>query len=371
MKKKAKVNRGLVAEIDLQAFQHNLKILKKIVGKRTIIAVVKADAYGHGAVQISGMLMKEGLSFLAVAYSGEARLLRESGISAQILVLFDKTDIHDYFHFNLIPVIHDIKTAVAFSKEAQRRGVGIQVHLKIDTGMGRLGIYHEKAVSEAAEISRLPGIEIAGLLSHFSEADLSDRSYAIYQMNRFNTIRKELTKIIGRPLMSHMANSAAILSLERALLDAVRPGLMLYGYSPFEKDYGLKPVMSIKSRVLALRKVPSGTPISYGRTFITKRASKIAVIPAGYADGYNRLFSNNADVLIQGKRAPVIGRVCMDITMADVTDVKDVSEGDEVVILGKQGKEKITAYELSSRTNTIPYEIITSFGRSLQKEYIS
>jgi alanine racemase len=364
------VNRGPVSEIDLSALQHNLDIIRRIANDRVVIAVVKADAYGHGSVQISRKLVSEGISHLAVAYTEEAKKLREAGIKARILVLFDRSDFADYFAYDLIPVIYDMDTAAAFSREAKKRGKKIPVHLKIDTGMGRTGFMPDKSVSSAVFISNLEGIEIEGLLSHLSEADLSDKAYAFHQLEVFKQIRAEIQEKTGRKLIAHVANSAALLSIQQSLLDAVRPGLALYGYSPFEESYGLRPIMKLKTRVLSLRKLPSGTPVSYGRSFVTKRESRIAVIPVGYADGYNRLFSNNSFVLVRGKRAPVAGKICMDLTMIDVTDIDDISEGEEVVLLGQQGDDIITAKELSTRINTIPYEIITSLGNRAKKEYI-
>lgn len=364
------MNRGARAEIDFSALRHNLAILRKIVRDRTIIGVVKADAYGHGACEVAGRLLREGVSLLAVAYTEEAAVLRKAGIEAQILVLFDHYDLPDYFTHNLIPVIYDIRTARSFSREARKRGVTLPVHLKIDTGMGRLGFQAGEAVSSASEISCLEGIRVAGILSHFSEADLSDRLYALHQIKTFRAIRKDLVKIFGKKIMAHMANSAAILSLRDAHLDAVRPGLMLYGYSPFDRTYGLRPVMKITSRILSVRRVPPCTPLSYGRTFVTRRKSKIAVVPVGYADGFNRLLSNNGEVLVGGRRVPVVGRVCMDVFFADITDVKGASEGDEVVVVGQQGKEQITARDISARINSIPYEVLTSLGRASRREYI-
>jgi alanine racemase len=364
------VNRGPVAEINLSALNHNLKIIKQIARNRTVIAVVKADAYGHGAVEISKKLVAEGVSYLAVAYTGEAKILRNAGIDAKIIVLFDRTDISDYFQYDLTPVLHDKNTALEFSEEASKKGRPVTVHLKIDTGMGRMGLNPDKAVTDALEISCMGGLRIEGLMSHFSEADLADKSYALRQLEIFSGIQKIISEKLGYSLMTHMANSAAVLSFGEALLEAVRPGLMLYGYSPFSEQYGLQPLMKVKTNILMLRDLPSEYPVSYGRTFITKRQSTIAVVPVGYADGYNRLFSNNAFVLIRGKRAPVVGRVCMDITMADVTDIDNVSEGDEVVLLGRQGNEMITATELSARINTIPYDIITSLGSRARKEYL-
>ena len=364
------MNRGPVSEIDLSALQHNLNIIRRIANDRIVIAVVKADAYGHGSVQISRKLVSEGTSHLAVAYTEEAKKLREAGINARILVLFDRSDFADYFAYDLVPVIYDMDTAAAFSGEAKKRGKKIPVHLKIDTGMGRMGFMPDKSVSSAVFISNLEGIEIEGLLSHLSEADLSDKAYAFQQLEVFKQIRAEIQEKTGRKLIAHVANSAALLSIQQSLLDAVRPGLALYGHSPFEESYGLRPIMKIKTRVLFLRKLPPGSPVSYGRSFVTKRESRIAVIPVGYADGYNRLFSNNSFVLVKGKRAPVAGKICMDLTMIDVTEIDDISEGEEVVLLGQQGDDIITAKELSTRINTIPYEIITSLGNRAKKEYI-
>jgi alanine racemase len=363
------VNRGPIAEIDLSALKHNLSIIRSIVAERTVIAVVKADAYGHGSVEISRNLLKNGISLLAVAFTGEAKTLRTQGIEAGIIVLFDRFDINDYFDYRLTPVIQDLRTAEAFSKEARRRGERIAVHIKVDTGMGRLGFNPSLAVTEALHISEMEGIEVEGLLSHFSEADLSDRSYAVEQLKSFNAIRSSITSRLGRPLLTHMANSAAIFSFRDALLDAVRPGLVLYGQSPFGEGFGLAPVMTVKTRILTVRNVGKGVPVSYGRTFITGRESRIAVIPVGYADGFSRLFSNNAEVLVRGRRVPVVGRVCMDLTMLDVTDAGNVSEDDEVVLLGRQGDDEITATELSSRINTIPYDIVTSLGMRARREY--
>jgi alanine racemase len=365
------VNRGPIAEINLAALQHNLDIISRIVENRHIIAVVKADAYGHGSVEISKKLIDGGISFLAVAFSGEARVLRDSGIDARIIVLFDNEGLEDYFEYDLIPVIHEKNTAREFSREAVKRGRKAPVHVKIDTGMGRVGLSREKALNDAVEISKMEGIALEGLLSHFSEADLSDRSYAEHQLSEFNKIRSAISEGIQCSVISHIANSAAVLSLGDSLLDAVRPGIMLYGCSPFSKeDYGLMPLMTLKSKILVIRNLPSGFPVSYGRTFVTERKSRIAVIPVGYADGYNRLFSNNAEVLVKGKKAPVVGRVCMDLTMIDITDIEGVSEDDEVVLLGQQGDLTITAQELAERINTIPYEILTSLGRSARRVYI-
>lgn len=402
------MNRGAVAEINLSAIAHNLKTVSRAVKKKPVIAVVKADAYGHGCIEVSKKLLKEGTSFLAAAYIGEGLLLRNAGITAPIIVLFDCEDIDIFFDFDLLPVIHDTTTADALSRVARKRRATINVHVKVDTGMGRLGLSGKHIIEDILKIAGMEGIELAGLMSHFSDADLSDRSYAAVQLKEFNMIRETLCKKLNKKLFSHMANSAAVLNFEESHLDAVRPGLMLYGYSPlsynpnptltpnnppitFPLEKGgnggfesgrhdgiinsesitLLPAMRVKTKILCIRNLPPDSPISYSRTFVTKRQSKIGVLPLGYADGYNRLFSNNAEVLVRGRRVPVVGRVCMDLTMVDLTEIEDVRESDEVVILGKQGNESITAYELARKAQTIPYEILTSLGSHSRKEYIN
>ncbi|MCX7913081.1 MAG: alanine racemase, partial [Thermodesulfovibrionales bacterium] len=261
------------------------------------------------------------------------------------------------------------------SKAAQKNYKDITVHIKVDTGMGRMGFINDP-VDNICEIAELKGLKISGVMSHFSDSDSTDQSFAKLQIERFNLLRKQLVERGIKVKIFHMANSAAIVSLPESHFDAVRPGLILYGVSPFDNQSSamsnilLTPAMSVKTRLVSIRKVPSGTPISYGRTFVTKRESLIGVISIGYADGFFRAFSNNAEVLIRGKRLPVIGRVCMDLTMIDLTDIKDgVEESDEVIIMGRQGTEFISASELAYRANTIPYEILTSLGRMAQKIY--
>ncbi len=383
------MDRGAIAEIDLSAIAHNLKAVKKTVKEKPVIAVVKANAYGHGCIEVSKKLIQNGASFFAVAYAGEAISLRGAGLTAPIIVLFDCKDVENFFDFDLLPVIHDVTTALALSREARKRRTMIKVHVKIDTGMGRLGFCSEHVINDIIRIASMEGIELTGLMSHFSDADLSDRSFASMQFKKFNVIRETLCKKLNKKIFSHIANSAAVLNFEDAHLDAVRPGLMLYGYSPISKNaecgmrnaeskignpkseiVNLIPAMRVKTKILSIRNLLPDSPISYGRTFITKRSSRIGVLPLGYADGYNRLFSNNGAVLVRGRRLPVVGRVCMDLTMVDLTEIEDVREGEEVVIMGQQGNETITAHELAQRAQTIPYEILTALGSHSKKEYI-
>lgn len=372
--------RGAIAEIDLNAIADNLKVIKKLINNRPVIAVVKANAYGHGSVEISKRLGKEGVEYLAVAFTEEAKELRDSNINIPILVLFDP-DIEDIVKYNLTPVISDKKTALVLSKAAEKNSKNINVHIKIDTGMGRLGLTNN-AAKDVLEIANLKGINIDGLMSHFSEADLADATFAMIQIERFNAVTRELLNNGLNIRLFHIANTAAVITLPESHFNAVRPGLMLYGYSSLQKsevkdsnpelqipNSQLIPAMTIKTKILTIRRLPTGTPISYGRTFITKRDSLIGVMRLGYADGFSRRFSNNADVLVRGRRVPIVGRVCMDLSMIDLTDLEQVEEGDEVVIIGRQGNEYIDADELALMANTIPYEILTSLGNMAKKVY--
>lgn len=357
------MRRGVVVEIDLDAAAHNLKSVAQAVGGLPVIAVVKADAYGHGAREMARTFQKHGATHLAVAFLSEALDLREAGISTPIIVLFDATETAPYFEHNLIPVIHTTKAAERLSKEASRRNQTLDLHIKVDTGMGRMGLIDAQ---EIKKIASLPGLNITGLMSHLSDAELSDHEFATHQLDKFLAVR-HMCESLGLHPLCHIANSAATLSMTDFHLDAVRPGLALYGVSPFNDNQAqahvtLKPVMTVKARITAIKRFPAGHPVSYGRTFVTARETLGAVLAVGYADGYSRALSNNAEVLIKGNRAPVIGRVCMDLMVVDITGIEDVSEDDEVILMGSSMDEHITAWELGSRAGTISYEILTSFG---------
>lgn len=373
------MDRGAIAEVNLSAIAYNFQAVRKIVKNRQIIAVVKADAYGHGSVEVSKKFIEEGASYLAVAFIDEAVKLRDAGIIAPIIVLFDRKEVREFFDFKLIPVVYNVDDARSLSTEARKRNTVLHIHVKIDTGMGRIGLSGKALVNDLEKIAKMQRIKITGLISHFSDADLSDKSYATVQLEKFNKVREALSRKLNRKIFSHIANSAAVLTFKDAYLDAVRPGIMLYGYSPLGQNIAsilpsehinLMPAMKIKTKILCIRNLAPASPVSYGRTFITKRQSRIGVIPVGYADGYNRLFSNNADVLVKGRRVPVVGRVCMDLTMIDVTDIKNISEDDEVIMLGQQGRGSITACELALRAHTISYEILTSLGSRSRKMYV-
>jgi alanine racemase len=272
----------------------------------------------------------------------------------------------------LTPVVYTMPFAHALSREARRRKATVPVHVKLDTGMGRIGILPEHALGFIEDLRGLGSLEVEGLMSHFADADLADKAFAERQVDRFEALLTSLDERgIAIPLR-HTANSAALLDFRRALFTMVRPGLMLYGYDPLEAGSGkaeLRPVLSLVTRIAFLKRVPAGVPISYGRTFTTKRDSLIATLPVGYADGYDRGPSNKAEALVRGVRAPVAGRVCMDMCMLDVTGVPGVAEGDEVALIGSQGAERITADELAEKTGTISYEVLCGISSRVPRIY--
>ena len=358
----------VIAEVDLRALSHNLRVVKNKTGGRDIMAVVKANAYGHGALEISRHLIQKGISKLGVAFTGEAIALRESGINIPITVFFDRDNIDECIRYKLTPTVFALSSARKIDAKARKLNKKIPVHIKVDTGMGRIGLTLDSALKEIAAIASLKNIAPEGIMSHFSDADLKDKKFAKLQLRKFRELITSLEEKNITFRHHHMANSAAVLSMPEAHFDMVRPGIMLYGYG-YHGVRGLKPVLSVKSNILLLKTVPKGTPISYGRTFITKRRSTIATIPLGYADGYSRKLSNKGEVLIKGGRTPVVGRVCMDTIMVDVTDIPDVSYKSKAVIIGSQGKEKITAEEIADKTGTIPYEVLTAIGQRIKRVY--
>ncbi|MBF0539837.1 MAG: alanine racemase [Nitrospirae bacterium] len=353
-------------EIDLKAIKHNFTCVNKYSESAAVIPVIKADAYGHGAEEVAKALENMRIYAFGVAYLCEAIILRESGIKNKIIVFFDTTNPSDIIKYDIIPVIYNLTTAQQLSRAALKLNKQIDVHINIDTGMGRLGFLFDRDITIINDkVSKLAGINITGVMSHFSEADLLDREFAKIQLERFVNAKKELPNI-NKNAIWHISNSAAVMTFKDARLDAVRPGLMLYGYSPFgDADTDLKPAMKVMTRLLDVRLIPAGKPISYGRTFVTKRQSLIGVLPIGYADGYSRLYSNQAHVIIRGQSAPIVGRVCMDVTMADVTDIIDVQVNDDVILLG----DGTSAYELSKIAQTIPYEVIIALGNTNSRRY--
>lgn len=367
-------SRPTAAVIDLAALEHNVKAVLSHAAGRKVLAVVKAQAYGHGAVPIARHLLRLGIDTLGVALVEEGRALREAGIHAPVLVMgaLFPDQAEAAVELGLTPVVFTRPVAEALSMAAQARNTRVPVHVKIDTGMGRIGIAPEEAPDFVAALRVLPGIDVQGLMTHFADADLRDKGFAGRQMDRFEGIIRELEARGMIVPLRHAANSAAVLDYRRALFTMVRPGLMLYGYNPLEggaETSDLKPVLSLTTRIAFLKKVAAGVPVSYGRTFVTRRESIIATLPIGYADGYSRALSNSGEALVGGCRTPVVGRVCMDMCMIDVTEVPGVQEGDEVVLLGGQGHERITADDLAGKTGTIAYEVLCGISSRVPRLY--
>jgi len=374
MKMKLSSIRPTVGEVDLEALAFNFRqIQKRIPEGVKLLAVVKADAYGHGAIPVSHRLEKLGVEYLGVAIPEEGVALRKEGIKTPILVLggiFGR-EVDSFFRFRLTPVLFRKDSLKLLSREAEKRKKKVKVHLKVDTGMGRLGVPFNLWADFLKEVKQFPNIEIEGLLSHFSMMG-EEKSYTHHQWEAFQRalmIAKEMG-ISCRYL--HMASSATLTVFPAYSANLVRPGIMLYGSYPspaFQSLIPLKPVMTLKTRIHFLKSVPPGARISYGGTFKTKRESLIATLPVGYADGYSRHLSNQGEVLIRGKRAPVVGKVCMDFITVDVTDIPRVSMGDEVVLMGKQGREQISAEEIAEKINSISYEVLCGIGKRVPRVY--
>ncbi len=366
------------AEINLDNIAHNVKEIQRLVGKRTeIMAVVKADAYGHGVLETVNTIIENGASRLAVSMLDEAIQLRKIGIDIPILVLSHTNPqrIDELIKYNVTQTVYSHDIAKALSDEAVRQGVKARVHIKIDTGMTRVGFQPGySAVKAVVEIQKLPGIIVEGIFSHFATADEKDSSYTMHQMALFESIINELNRIGILIPIRHISNSAGILQYPEFSMEMVRPGIILYGIYPSEevnKEIAdLKPAMTLKSSITMVKWVEAETPISYGRKFYTGQKSLIATIPVGYADGYSRLFTGKSRVLVNGQFAPVVGSICMDQCMIDVTEISgEIAIGDEVVLLGRQGNNEITAQELAGHIGTIPYEIVCIIGKRVPRVY--
>ena len=365
------------AEIDLNAFSHNLKQVRLKVGKdRKIISIIKADAYGHGAVEIAKRASVSGADMFGVSTVGEGIELSEAKIESPILLLggCSKGDAEWIVSYNLKSIIYSFDAVLSLSKEAERQGKIADVHIKVDTGMGRIGIQSDEVMGLVKKVSSLKNIKIEGILTHFATAYEVDREFTGRQIKTFKAVIDELKKSGFSFSFMHASNSAAIVNYPESYFNTVRPGIILYGSTPFDfpvEDFLIKPVMSWKTSIVHLHNTPEKTGISYGRRFVTKRDSIIATIPVGYADGYSRSLSNKVQVLVGGRRVNQIGTICMDMCMIDVTDLPDVKVGDDVVLLGRQGGEEIRVEELASIAGTIPYEIFCSIGRRVRRVYKS
>ncbi|NMB98011.1 MAG: alanine racemase [Clostridiaceae bacterium] len=373
-----KLNRSW-AEINLDNIAHNVREIRKIVNDRTaILGVVKADAYGHGAIEVTKTLLDNGVSHLAVSMLDEAIQLRLNGVEVPILILSytDPVRADEIINYNVTQTVFSHDLAEALSNTAVRMGRKVKIHIKIDTGMTRVGFMPGfNAIKDVVKISKLPGIIIEGLFTHFASADEKDKAYTYTQFERFMSIVAELQRIGINIPIKHVANSAAIINFPEMHMNMVRPGIILYGLYPSDyinKDkISLKPAMSLKANVILVKDVEPNTPVSYGRVFKTQHYSRIATIPIGYADGYSRLLTGKARVLVNGEFAPVVGAICMDQCMIDITDLKgEVKTGDEVVLFGKQGDNEIKVEEIASLMGTINYEIVTLVGKRIPRVYL-
>ena len=354
------------AIIDLDAIAHNIQALKAHIGPTvTLIAVVKANAYGHGAVEVASTALRHGAERLAVARVMEGVQLREAGITAPILVLGYALphEIATAIEHDLTLTITEPEAAAVASRRAAALGRVAPVHVKIDTGMGRFGLLPDEVVPFLAKLTALPGLKLEGLYTHFAVADLADKSYTHQQFAIYRRVLADAQAAGYTIPIRHVANSAATLDLPEMHLDAVRTGIAIYGLWPSDEvtpAVDLRPALSLKSHVARVRTLPAGASISYGRTYITPHEMPVALVPVGYGDGYHRLISNRGAVLINGRRAPIVGRVCMDQFVVDISQVGPVALNDEVVLIGCQGEACIRAEEVAGWAETINYEVTTS-----------
>ena len=363
------------AEVDLEAVSHNIGRIRDLVGPRVKILVsVKADAYGHGVYSVCRAALAAGAEWLGVSHVKEALELRAFFPRAPIMILSAGMlgHSHQIVRNDLTPVVCSLEIARDLGQEALSMGKKVKIHCMIDTGMGRIGIWHANALPLLERLVRIKGIEVEGLCSHFSTADSPDQDFARRQLGDFlATAAKAEAKGIGFSL-KHIANSGALITLPESRLDLVRPGIMIYGIYPadhFKDLIDLKPALSLKTQVAFLKKVEPGRSISYGRTHITRRETRIATLPIGYGDGFSRAHSNRGEVLVRGERAPIVGVVTMDQIMVDVGHIPGVAVGDEVVLIGEQAGKRITAEEAAARIDTIPYEVLCQLGKRVSRVY--
>lgn len=363
------------AEIDLSAVSHNYNQVRRLVGGGVkIMVVVKGNAYGHGIAEISKELSRLGADYIGVATVDEAIFLRKQKITKPILVLGSvlPSEVGAALKNDVTLTLAGGELLAAVNKKAKALGKKAKVHIKVDTGMGRIGLWHEdEALGFIDKASSSEFIDIEGIYTHFASA-ARDKIFTLYQMESFERL---IGQLLNRGLnipYRHAANSIATVNFRRSHLNLVRPGLIIYGMYP-KKGLGrvinLKPVLSLKTKIAFLKKVPPGRSISYGRTYVTQNTTNIATLPIGYADGYGRILSNKAEVLVKGERAPVVGKVTMDQTMINVGHIKDVKLGDEVVLIGKQGQNEITTERLAKLSGTIPYEIVCSITDRVPRIY--
>jgi alanine racemase len=372
------------AEIDLDAIAHNAREIKRLVGEKTeLMAVVKANGYGHGAVAVAETALNNGASSLAVHRTLEGVQLRQAGITAPILIMGYTlpAQAEIIVRWDLTPTVNTPKQAQALSaalRQAQdvaaiHQGKVLPIHVKVDTGMGRFGLLPDEVVDFVRAISKLPGLSLQGIYTHFAMADAADKAYTLQQFQTYLEVVKRVEEAGFAIPVKHVACSAAALDLPQTHLDVVRCGIILYGLRPsseVDPTIALRPAMALKSRVARVRTLPAGSSISYGCTYITSEPTRVALVLVGYGDGYHRLLSNRGQVLIRGQRAPIVGRVCMDQLVVNISHIPNVQQDDEVVLLGQQGDEKISAEEVAAWAETINYEVTTSILPRVTRVYL-
>jgi len=359
------------SEVNLGNLAYNFQQIKNLITAGTkIMACVKADAYGHGLIPVSKKLVSCGVDYLGVASIDEAIKLRNAKVKLPILVLgmILKKDVLPLFRYNIIPTVCTKDMAHVLNRQARSEGKAIKIHIKVDTGMGRIGILHRDVLGFIKDISRLKFINIEGIFTHLACAD-TDKNFTYYQIDLFNRLKNKLDNLgIDIPLV-HAANSLGVVNYPNSHFNMVRPGLIIYGLCPKENlRINLKPVLSLKTKVVYFKRVPQGYGISYGHTYVTKKETTIVTLPVGYGDGYPRNLSNKAPVLISGRRFKISGHVCMDQIMVDIGNYP-VKIGEVVVLIGSQAKNKITAEELANLSDTISYEIVCGLGSRVPRIY--
>jgi len=366
-------------EISLPAVKKNIAAFRRILsGQAEIMGIVKADAYGHGVLRVSEVLREVGIKRFGVALVQEGVELREKGFDEPVLILgyTPEEDFSLLLRYGLTPTIYGYSQAVVLDRMSGEMGKSTRIHLKVDTGMGRIGFRPgRQALQEIGKIAKLPNLFIEGIFSHQAWADNQQSDFANVQFACFRQFLEDLDRAGIQIGLKHMANSAATINFPSMHLDLVRIGISLYGLYPdaqmaFRPKIKLHPAMEVKARLVQVKEVSEGTHLSYGCTFTTVCRSLIGTVPMGYADGIPRALSNNGEVLVKGRRCPIVGRVCMDQFMVDLTALEEARVGDELVFLGRQGTEEITADEVAARAGTISYEIVTRMSRRLPRNYL-
>jgi len=363
-------------EIDLNAVAENVRHIKNYLGNTRFLAVVKADGYGLGAVETATVITENGADYLGVVMLDEAAELRRAGIKTPILNMGTilPSQVSYVTGFDLEQIVYRPEMARLLSQQAKNDNRSVKIHIKIDTGMSRYGVRYSEAIDTIIKIASMPNLEIAGAMTHFPRSDALDKSFALLQIERMKKIRKELkNRGISIPLW-HLANSGGALDIPEALGDMVRVGLMNYGYFPSDdvrRPFPLVPAMSVKAQIVNIKHINRGDTVGYGRRFMAEKDETIAVLPMGYADGYSRKLSRIGEVLIKGRRVPIIGGLCMDAFFLKITEFPDIREGDTATLMGIDGEEEISPHDIAGLTGSVSYEVISNFGKRLPRVYVN